>query len=230
MVRGTAEGGARRCSTRSAAKVLAGIDTGKLPDTIRDRAIVIGLERKRAARRSSASRSRDIADQIDGAARPARGLGGRAHDEQLASYRCEPLPAISERLEEAWEPLLAIAELAGGDWPKARATAAVALARGAEDAGEDHGQLLLAALKEIFGEREAMFTKDICTALNEDDELPFGGYRKDEGIDGRGLARMLKPYGIKPKTIEYAGKKRRATGASRSWRRGSDMRRARGRR
>ena len=45
-----------------------------------------------------------------------------------------------------------------------------------------------------------MFTKDICAALNEDDELPFGAYRKGEGIDGRGLANLLRPHGIRPGT------------------------------
>ena len=120
--------------------------------------------------------------------------------EELSAYRCEPLPQISDRLEEAWEPLWAIAELAGGEWPQKARAAAIALSGDEEDAREDHGQLLLVALRAIFGAADAMSTKDICAALNEDEEIPFGAYRKGEGIDGRGLANLLRPHGIRPGT------------------------------
>jgi Protein of unknown function (DUF3631)/Domain of unknown function (DUF3854) len=213
VVRGTQDGAPVTFET-FCPKVLAGIDAGRLPDTIRDRAIVVRLERKKREERVERFRVRDIADRLDE-------LRGRLEDwaaadqEPLAGYRCEPLPAISERLEEAWEPLLAIAELAGGDWPERARAAALALANDAEDAGEDHGQLLLEALQRTFRGREVAFTADICAELNSDDELPFGAYRRGEGIDGRRLARMLKSYEIKPRTIEYAGEN--AKGYRREW-------------
>jgi Protein of unknown function (DUF3631)/Domain of unknown function (DUF3854) len=213
VVRGTQEGAPASFDT-FCPKVLAGIDAGKLPDTVRDRSIVVHLERKKRAERVERFRVRDIAARVDE-------LRGRLEDwaaadhEPLADYRCEPLPALSERLEESWEPLLATAELAGGDWPARARAAALALAKGAEDAGEDHSQLLLEALRRIFGEHEVLFTKQLCKELNEDEELPFGAYRKGEGIDGRRLSRMLKPYSIKPKTIELAGEN--AKGYRRDW-------------
>lgn len=97
-------------------KVLAGIANGKLPDTIRDRSIVVKMERKRRDDAIERLRPADLAE-------PVAELRGRlddwasAHVDELGSYRCEMLPAVSDRLEEAWEPLLAIAELAGGEWP-----------------------------------------------------------------------------------------------------------------
>jgi hypothetical protein len=195
-------------------KVLAGINTGKLPDTIRDRAIVIRIERKLRSEEVARLRVRDIAGQVDE-------LRDRLEDwateyvEQLAKYRCEPIEALTDRLEEAWEPLLAIADHAGGEWPAWARAAAVELAGGADAGEEDDGELLLIALEGVFGEHEVMFTADICQKLNEDDELPFGAYRKGEGIDGRRLGKMLKPYGIKPKSIEHAG--RNAKGYRREW-------------
>jgi hypothetical protein len=71
-----------------------------------------------------------------------------------------------------------------------------------QSAGEqDHGQLLLEALRDIFGAIEAMLSAEICSQLNENDELPFAGFRKEKGIDARGLANILRPYDIRPKNV-----------------------------
>ena len=64
--------------------------------------------------------------------------------------------------------------------------------------------------------------RTILEKLNEDDELPFGGYRKGLGIDSRGLAKLLKPFGIRPKAIRARrGHTPRGTGARASPTRGS---------
>jgi hypothetical protein len=182
-------------------KVLAGIDTGRLPDTIRDRSIVIPLERKKREEQVERLRVRDVESQVE-ELRKRLEEWAAYHVQQLERVRPEPILEVSDRLDEAWEPLVAIAELAGGDWAARARAAAVALAGVGEEVGEeDHGELLLGALQKLFGEREAMFTSEVCEALNGDDELPFGGYRKDQGIDGRRLSGMLRPYGIKPKTV-----------------------------
>jgi len=212
VVRGTQDGSPVSFET-FCCKVLAGIDVGSLPDTIRDRAIVITLERRKRSEPVERFRVRDIADQLD-TLRSRLEDWAAAESEPLGSYRCQSFPTISERLE-AWEPLLGVAELAGGPWPKRARDAVLALASGAEAAGEDHGQLLLEALQQIFDGREVLFTKDICSKLNEDDELPFGAYRKGDGIDGRAFARKLKPYEIRPETIEYGGEN--AKGYRREW-------------
>jgi len=214
VVRGTQDGAPITFET-FCPKVLAGINTGKLPDTISDRAINVPLERRKRGEGVERFKVRDIAGRVEDLRTLLEDWAAADH-EALASYRCEPIPEISERLEEGWESLLAVAELAGGEWPRRARKAAVALAQnGADIGGEDQGELLLRAVREIFGDREVMFTGAICEALNGDDELPFGGYRKGEGIDGRGLSSKLKPYGIKPQTIEYDGKN--AKGYRREW-------------
>lgn len=197
-IRGTQDGEPVMFSTYCA-KVLAGIDTGKLPDTIRDRSIVVGLERKLRTEQVARLRNREIESEVEE-------LRGRLADwaaeneEALRGHEAEPLLDLDDRLDEAWEPLFAIAELAGCGWPERARSAAVALAAGAEDTGEDHAALLLAALQSIVV-GEAMLTKDICQALNENEDLPFGAYRHDNGIDGRRLSRMLKPYGIRSANV-----------------------------
>jgi len=48
----------------------------------------------------------------------------------LAAARPELPDELGDRAQDVWEPLLAIAELAGGDWPERARTAAVALSSG----------------------------------------------------------------------------------------------------
>lgn len=180
-------------------KVLAGIDTGKLPDTIRDRSIVIGLERKLRTEQVARLRNREIAGEVE-ELRKRLSDWAAENEPALANYEAKPLLEIDDRLDEAWEPLFAIADLAGCGWPERARAAARTLAAGAEDTGEDHAALLVEALRSIVL-AESVLTKDICAALNENDDLPFGAYRNEGGIDARRLSRMLKPYGIKPGNV-----------------------------
>jgi hypothetical protein len=198
VIRGTQDGTPASSETFGC-KVLAGIDTGRLPDTVRDRALVIDLERKTKSEPVERLRVADLGDEPAELRERLADWAAEHHDE-LAAYRCEPIPEISDRLEEGWEALLAVASLAGEDVLKRARAAAIALA-GADDADEDHGQVLLVALYGIFGDEDAMLTAELCKRLNNNDELPFGSYRKDEGINGRGLAKLLRPHGIRPKNV-----------------------------
>jgi hypothetical protein len=181
-------------------KVLAGIDTGRVPDTIVDRSIKLAMKRKTGTEPTAALRHR----HADREARPVRdGLQawGAANAPGLLEAEPTNIPAgLDDRAAEAWEPLFAIADLAGGKAPAQARAAAVALI--GDDADEPgHGARLLAALRTVFADQSALATTAILEAVNGDDELPFGGWRKGDGLDGRGLARLLKPYGVKPRAI-----------------------------
>jgi putative DNA primase/helicase len=95
------------------AKALAGI--GSLPDTIMDRAIPLRLRRKMVYERSEALRHDDKA----GFKRLARQFARWAADnaQAVAHARLDPLAGLNSRAQDNWEPLLAIADAAGGDWP-----------------------------------------------------------------------------------------------------------------
>ena len=181
-------------------KALSGINTGRMPDTITDRAITISLKRKMRGEPVRRLRRRDV-DQDAGALAERFADWAAEHGEQLGDWRlAEPILEISDRAEEVWEPLLAIAELAGDDWPNRARGAAVALS-GVDAGSEDHGELLLTALRGLFDADEALFSKDICEKLNADTELPFHDYRKGAGINPSRLGRMLRPYEIQSKTV-----------------------------
>ena len=185
------------------AKLLAGIDTGRLPDTIADRAIKIEMKRKTKGEPVERLYVRD-AEPI---AEPLRGLlaeWAQANRQTLTAARPELPDELDDRAGEAWEALLAIADHARGDWPQSARAAAVALSGGGEDDGTSRGALLLAAIHQAMGDRSSIATAELLETINADDELPFGGWRDGKGLDARGLARLLRPYGLKSGTVRVA--------------------------
>ena len=96
---------------------------GQLPDTITDRAVNIDLKRRAPGEKVSKFRiRRDGAALTDLSAKLNHWV--RDSDRLKRLEEAEPtMPdGIEDRAEDAWEPLLAIADEAGGDWPeKARA-------------------------------------------------------------------------------------------------------------
>ena len=66
------------------------------------------------------------------------------------------------------------------------------------------GPQLLAGIRRAMGRRQAITTADLLASINADEELPFGAWNEGRGIEARRLARLLKPYGIKPKSIRVS--------------------------
>lgn len=110
---------------------------------------------------------------------------------------------VEDRPADVWEPLLAIADAAGGEWPTlARAAASfLTLGRSTEPS---RGVQLLTALHSIWqdnGNPDYLATADLLTALNAREQDPWPGMRAGQGIDPRGLASPLKKYGVESKTV-----------------------------
>ncbi len=129
------------------AKVLAGIDTGFLPETILDRSIVIRM-RKRSGEQVERLRPRIAAQE---AAPLAYTLSQWALVVSDELAKLEPqLPAgVSDRAADSWEPLLAVADFAGGDWPERARAAAGELSGPA--GGDAPAPGLLPAMADIMG-------------------------------------------------------------------------------
>src|SRR5262249_9443597 len=99
-----------------------------------------------------------------------------------------------------WEPLFVVADEAGGDWPKRARDAALFLTKNATDESLTPGVELLAHIREAFGNDEHLATFVLLARLCEREESPWKEiYGKP--LDDRGLAKRLKPYGIRSKTV-----------------------------
>jgi hypothetical protein len=177
-------------------KILSGIDTGKLPETITDRAITLRMKRRHSGERVERLRYRFAEQETE----PLREelLEWAASSTESLSVADPILPdGLSDRAGDAWEPLFAIADSAGGDWGDRARAAALALSGVTDDGELGRGAQLLAAIRTAMGDEHAIASADLLEKINGDEDMPFGGWRDGRGLDGRGLSRLLKPYGVK---------------------------------
>ena len=183
-------------------KATAGI--GGLPDTILDRAIVIPMQRR--ARGEHAEKLRE---------RAARALGTPLRD-ALADHvsRLEDLtvadaalPAeLDDRAQDGWEPLIAIADAAGGDWPARARRAAVTIFGNRSAADDNPGLRLLADCREVFeGTAEDFLpTAELRAALIALDQSAWADIRGRE-VTPHYLGKLLRAFGIESKRNRPSG-------------------------
>lgn len=180
-------------------KVLALI--GRPPDTIEDRSIMLRMRRR--AKNEPIERVR--LERFFVECRELREKCLRwAKETQTALRMVEPkLPAeLNDRAADNFRPLIAIADLAGGDWPALIRKAAKALAAAVLDS-ETAGVLLLNDVRTLFAELgDKVPSETLCKRLGEMEEKPWPEWtRSGKPISPRGVARLFEPFGIKPKTI-----------------------------
>jgi len=87
---------------------------GSLPDTIEDRAVIVAMRRRAPGEQVSRLRRRDLD--------PLRGLQERLHAWLSTNHQkledSDPEMPVEDRAADTWAPLVTVADLAGGDWPK----------------------------------------------------------------------------------------------------------------
>jgi hypothetical protein len=140
---------ARQCEYCPTFSMVALAGIGALPDTIMDRAVIIRMRRRAPGENVEPYRTRRDRPPLD-ALRGRLASWGAKHRSALA--RLEPDLPVEDSAADNWEPLVAVADLAGGDWPSRARKAAVLLC--AEDADADLeaslGLRLLADIRDVF--------------------------------------------------------------------------------
>jgi len=173
---------------------------GKLPGTMEDRAIVIHLKRK--AKGDDIARFRP--DRILGECETIRRKLARWRDDNLEALKgSDPeIPeALHDRAADNWRPLLTVADLAGGNWPRLARDAAKVLSGAIDEADESALIQLLADLHQLFGDKDSLTSAGICEQLGEMEDRPWPEWRNGKPISTRQLANLLRPLGIRPRTI-----------------------------
>lgn len=180
---------------------------GELPDTVRDRAIVIPMRRRAAE--EVVARLRLAAYREETA--PLRRKMKRwisDHAEILKKSTPDLPQQLDDRAADGWEPLLAIADVVGGMWQVRAREAAVALSAGRAEADDSKGVLLLSDLRELFDQCavEKLASEEIVTKLATLEERPWSEWgRLRKPLSAPQLAKLLKPFEIKPRNLRLSG-------------------------
>lgn len=193
------------------AVALAGL--GWLPDTLLSRSVVIRMRRRAPGEKSEPHRERVHAAEgnaiRDGLATWAQSIQAEA----MELSRDVTWPALPEgivgRDADVWYSLVAVADLAGAEWPQLGRKAAHALVSATKDREASLGVRLLGDIRSIFlpatGQHEdTLSTKTLLHRLQSIDEAPWADLR-GKPLDSRGLAHRLSEYGIRSKNMRLPG-------------------------
>jgi Protein of unknown function (DUF3631) len=125
---------------------------------------------------------------------------------------------IIGRKAEIWVPLLTVAEVAGGLWPKRLREAATVLGLDASPDSDSISNQLLADTRDVFGDRERIWSGDLTDGLNAlVEERRWHTWNDGEGIKPIDFFhRVIKRYRLhKSKDIRIGDQK--AKGYEREW-------------
>jgi putative DNA primase/helicase len=202
----------RRFSTW-APTCVAGI--GQVPNTVADRSVIIRLTRKLGMQSVKRLSARDGGELHLLARKIARFVA----DNERRLRRDEPdVPnELNDRARDAWEPLITIADIAGGEWPERARKAATTLAgiNEIEAAEGDVRQTLLSDIRAIFarefpkvhpdheeGYGPRLATKRLLEKLHGLEERNWNAWgRARKPMTDVALAGLLKGYEIRSGTV-----------------------------
>jgi len=180
------------------AKVLCGI--GKIAHTLTDRSIVIELRRKLV---NETVENIHLTDESEFAAiRQKLKRWYEDNSEQYRALRPVRIEGINDRAADNWQPLQAVAELAGGEWPRLCKHAAITLS-GIEEETPSINVELLMDIAEVFHDRGVtkIFTANLLDALCQDEDKQWLTWNRGKPITAHQVSKRLSEFGISPKDI-----------------------------
>src|SRR6266540_6801256 len=171
--------------------------------TLEDRAVTLILQRKSPDKKVERLRRRDNGEFAE-LRRHAKRWASDNFD-KLTDPDPETPKQLNDRAADNWRPLLAIAELAGGEWPDRARRAALVLSGESPDGAI--GVELLKDIRLAFGEDEAMRSADLVAKLVEDPERPWADWSHGRALTQKQLGRLLSPFCICSETVSVPGLK-----------------------
>ncbi|QHC30848.1 DUF3631 domain-containing protein [Streptomyces sp. HF10] len=174
------------------AVAMAGL--GSLPDTVLTRSVIIRM-RKRAPNEKAEPYRQRKHESEGHALRDRLAKWADTVRDQVAGAWPDMPEGVTDRPADVWEPLLAVADAAGGNWPARARAACLELINAAHDNDEASlGVRLLTDLRDkVFCGEERMPTAAILECLLAMEDAPWGDL-DDKPINSRTLARMLSQY------------------------------------
>jgi len=172
---------------------------GDLPDTIKDRSIVISM-RRRLPGETVSKMPLNATDQFLDIRRKCK-RWATDNFEQLIKYIPTMPSHNNDREIDNWTPLFSIAGICGQQQDVLDSMVSIS----PKDEDDSIGQMILGDIKEIFDTRgvEKIFSQDMVDDLINLDDRPWSEWNRGKSITKVSLARLLKPYKIKTKSIRF---------------------------
>ena len=185
------------------AVAMAGL--GWLPDTLLSRSIIIRMRRRLKTETVEPFRQRIHVREGQAIGRRLA-LWAKSVLKDAEAARPEMPAGVEDRQADAWEPLLVVADLAGGEWPQKAREAAVALVTVARETPVSLNLRLLEDLRTVFLNRlvaieqaqpHGLSTKTILDDLCALEDSPWQTINKGERLSPDQLSRRLRDYSVK---------------------------------
>nr|WP_223188079.1 DUF3631 domain-containing protein [Streptomyces sp. CBMA29] len=187
---------------------IAGI--GDLPDTIMDRAVIIRMRKRLETEHVDDFRTRTAIPFLHNVRdRLADWLVTRLEE----AANLIPAMPVRDRAADTWEPLVAVADLAGGAWPQRARTACRVMTEREKGNEQDRGAKvrILADIRSAFaahGDPALLATEKLLETLNADPEAPWHE-QGPAGLTARKLQMLLADYEIHPANRRFSDGQRR---------------------
>ena len=170
---------------------------GRLPETLADRCIIIRMHRKMRDERCERLRKLDPVHLKSKCLRWVRDNAAR-----IAAAEPAIPDGLNDRAADIWEPLLVLADLAGGDWPQRARQAALGLAASTQEANPITALLLDIFCLFALSPDQRLFTRELVHGLNTRfSDRPWMPLTRGGKVTEIWLSQQLRPYGIRPKTL-----------------------------
>jgi putative DNA primase/helicase len=172
-----------------------------LADTLEDRAVVVQLQRKPPGAKVERLRKRD--NEWFAALRSNTARWAADNFDRLVDADPNIPDALNDRAADNWRPLLAIADLTGGEWSELARQAALTLSGEAQESAV--GVELLKDIRLAFGDDEAIRSADLVAKLTADPERQWAEWKRGKSLSQKQLGGLLRPFGICSETISIPG-------------------------
>lgn len=165
-----------------------------LPDTLAQRSILVPMRRRAPGETVEAFRGRIHRPEGE-LLRNQLSEWAHSNMSALEGRTPEMPPGVNDRPADVWEPLIAIADVIGGDWPERARDACAKIVNVASTRESSLSVRLLEDLRDVFGTETFLPTKVILERLQAMEESPWDTYGTT-GLTARHLAMRLKEYGV----------------------------------
>jgi len=172
---------------------------GDLPDTNKDRSIIISMRRKMSGE-TVLKIPLNASEQFEDMRRKCK-RWAVDNFEKLTQHIPELPQHNNDREIDNWTPLFTIAGLCGQERDVLDAMMRIS-PTGEEDS---IGPMILGDIKEVFDKRgvDKIFSRDLVEGLIEFDDRPWCEWKRGKPITKTSLARLLKPFKIKSKDVRF---------------------------